>query len=1220
MGFVKSIEICNFKSYKDVHLFGPFDATKILSIIGENGEGKSNFTDAIAFVFGDKSGSLRARHLRDLCFGGIAQDASIPCYVKVVCSLDTGEEVVFERAIVNQGRNCQFSIGGEVMPQKTYSERLYELGIDGGAQNFIVQQGAVDKLGIMNPNQRTEFFEKLSSFVECALAKKDVKRFKAEAKARQQYDRETVTVKILNELIRLMELFDVRQKLNVCETAIEARKRDLEEQKKLFHEALQEERNKHIGLQFDRLLRRIQLNIDNLTRAKTSTEGKLNTMTSECAIREQRKELLEKKVATCREKKNRLGEARKQLKTSEKELKAKTKALEKVDGKFAEDLVMKYDQIQADLAINTVGKQIQELDTENTILDKAVERSTSRIAHLNTQLEEAKAKNEEIVAEMESKRRNVDQLGSNVESMEDEIGAVKKELKGVEAKKDELEALKIMYAEDSSSHDRHQARKGTKDVVKKLRTKFGGSHVYGRVYDLMKPVEQRYARTIDAALGERLNWILVSNDRTASECVAFLDEERMTPEVIVPLSRFKITSHGSLYISDEHQYHPLQGIALCDHAAEAQHLAASEADLKQAVTLDGFLFSKHSVSTFGKALKSSALIAWQGSSEEEGIPKRADWEEKMTKTDHKIAELKKQAEALATALAELKVMRDFESKSAAALASKFDGVQQNVTFFKEKLAEAHASHNLLVVDFAEKKHRIETMRADQAASSANLYTELIAEMGISHISEYESVRAEVDNVKKVVAELTASKQQLQSEIEFLRADLEEDEKSSQEAAENCRTLEAEIQRLKAGIAPEMERSRRITAALPKLEAELRAVKLEKAKESSQAKQEQTERREKMKQELAATVKEVNSLSREKDRLVLKREELLSKAAQEGMKLPLVRAEREEIDPRFDQRRRHTIGSCSSQPSPTEIDFSSLPRIFQKETEPAAREEQINREREKLDASKKRLRKVKVPEMDNTADLVAAEAKLANLEKLVKAIKKEIQEIESKFVTVREQRKRRFEEFFKCVNEHVLKLYRVVTADESAYAQLALEDLNEPFAGGIHYACILPSKAATMFEMMSSGEQTLASLALSLAIHATSKTPLLILDEIDAALDMHNTDRVYSFLRSTVTEGIQIFVISHRYEFLYRAEHALGLYANEDDDVEEGDGVRRSTKALSFDATGFEDNDVRTSFAENRGNQDWSQIQFDRDGSVSARSMGSLSSLSSLSSFNLNVRP
>ncbi|TMS32373.1 hypothetical protein L596_000221 [Steinernema carpocapsae] len=819
MGFLQSIEICNLKSYKDVQLFGPFDATKILSIIGENGEGKSNFTDAIAFVFGDKTGSLRARHLR-MSLRLSFSDKSSFCRIyalEVVCSLDTGEEVVFERAIVNQGRNYQFSIGGEVVPQKTYSERLYELGIDGGAQNFIVQQGAVDKLGIMNPNLRTEFFAKLSRSIEF---KKD----------------------------------------------------------------------------YDALMKQIE--------AK-------------------------------------------------------------------------------------VGEQF-------------------------------------------------------------EVSLVRLGQEGREA--------------------------------------FQGG---GEGSFLRGPNEKFYA---------------------------FFH-----------------------YISE--------GIALCDHAAEAQHLAASEADLKQVVTIDGFLLSNHSVSTFGKALKSSALIAWQGSSEEEIIPERADLEEKMTKTNHKIAELKKQAEALTTALAEFKVMRDFESKSAVALASKVDGVQRSVTFFKEKLAEAHASHSLLVVDCAEKKHRIEAMRADQAVSSANLYSELIAEMEISH--QRIRNRAEVDNVKK---------------------------------------------QLKAEIAPEMERSRQITAALPNLEAELRAVKLEKAKESSQAKHEQAERREKM--------------IREKDRLVLKHEELLSKAAQEGMKLPFVRAELEENADviRFDL-------AAANQVRPKSTSLQNLPKG--NETYSTRRTDQP---KEKLDAFKKRLKKVKVPEMDDTADLEAAEANLASLEKLVKAIKKESQEIESKFVAVREQRKRRFEEFFKCVNEHVLKLYKVVTADESAYAQLALEDVNEPFAGGIHYACILPSKAATMFEMMSSGEQTLASLALSLAIHATSKTPLLILDEFDAALGVHNTDRVYSFLRSTVTEGIQIFVISHRYVFLYRAEHALGLYANNDDDVGEGDGVRRSTKKLSFDATGFEDNDVRTEFAKNRGNQDWSQIQFDRDGYVSARSMGSLSSLSSLSSFNLNVRP
>jgi len=53
LGKIKSIEcieVFNFKSFSDYHYIGPF--LRFTSIIGPNGGGKSNISDAICFVLG----------------------------------------------------------------------------------------------------------------------------------------------------------------------------------------------------------------------------------------------------------------------------------------------------------------------------------------------------------------------------------------------------------------------------------------------------------------------------------------------------------------------------------------------------------------------------------------------------------------------------------------------------------------------------------------------------------------------------------------------------------------------------------------------------------------------------------------------------------------------------------------------------------------------------------------------------------------------------------------------------------------------------------------------------------------------------------------------------------------------------------------------------------------------------------------------------------------
>ncbi|KAJ8301837.1 hypothetical protein KUTeg_020824 [Tegillarca granosa] len=60
-GYLKYIEVDNFKSYRGKQKIGPFN--KFTAIIGPNGSGKSNLMDAISFVLGEKTSNLRCKRL-----------------------------------------------------------------------------------------------------------------------------------------------------------------------------------------------------------------------------------------------------------------------------------------------------------------------------------------------------------------------------------------------------------------------------------------------------------------------------------------------------------------------------------------------------------------------------------------------------------------------------------------------------------------------------------------------------------------------------------------------------------------------------------------------------------------------------------------------------------------------------------------------------------------------------------------------------------------------------------------------------------------------------------------------------------------------------------------------------------------------------------------------------------------------------------------------------
>uniref|UniRef100_S4RBJ1 RecF/RecN/SMC N-terminal domain-containing protein n=1 Tax=Petromyzon marinus TaxID=7757 RepID=S4RBJ1_PETMA len=188
MGFLKLIELENFKSYKGKQIIGPFK--RFAAIIGPNGSGKSNLMDAISFVLGEKTSNLRVKTLKDLIHGApVGKPAANKAYVSMVYAEDNGEEKVFTRYII--GSSSEYRINSKVVQLQEYSSELEKLGILIKARNFLVFQGAVESIAMKNPKERTQLFEEISRSGELATEYERRKRemMKAEEDTQFNYHR-----------------------------------------------------------------------------------------------------------------------------------------------------------------------------------------------------------------------------------------------------------------------------------------------------------------------------------------------------------------------------------------------------------------------------------------------------------------------------------------------------------------------------------------------------------------------------------------------------------------------------------------------------------------------------------------------------------------------------------------------------------------------------------------------------------------------------------------------------------------------------------------------------------------------------------------------------------------------------------------------------------------------------------------------------------------------
>ncbi len=105
--------------------------------------------------------------------------------------------------------------------------------------------------------------------------------------------------------------------------------------------------------------------------------------------------------------------------------------------------------------------------------------------------------------------------------------------------------------------------------------------------------------------------------------------------------------------------------------------------------------------------------------------------------------------------------------------------------------------------------------------------------------------------------------------------------------------------------------------------------------------------------------------------------------------------------------------------------------------------------------------------------------------------------------------------------------------------LELENKKEPFEGGVNI--VVKTGHGKYFDVtsLSGGEQTLVALSLIFAIQELRPYCFYILDEIDAALDKRNSERLAGLLKKYMQKG-QYIVITHNDEIITNATNLYGI--------------------------------------------------------------------------------
>lgn len=162
----------------------------------------------------------------------------------------------------------------------------------------------------------------------------------------------------------------------------------------------------------------------------------------------------------------------------------------------------------------------------------------------------------------------------------------------------------------------------------------------------------------------------------------------------------------------------------------------------------------------------------------------------------------------------------------------------------------------------------------------------------------------------------------------------------------------------------------------------------------------------------------------------------------------------------------------------------------------------------------------------------------------------LREARDAFNTIKVKRFELFNKAFEHIKEQIVAVYKDLTRSEAfpigGHAYLDIEDdTDTPYLSGIKYHAMPPLKRFRDMEHLSGGEKTIAALALLFAIHSYQPSPFFVLDEVDAALDNANVEKIKKYIREHAGPGMQFIVISLKTGLFQDSESLVGVYRDQE---------------------------------------------------------------------------
>ena len=1150
----KEIEICGFKSFADTTRIS-FDGG-ITAIVGPNGCGKSNVSDAIRWVLGEQSSkALRGKSMQDVIFAGTEKRKKLS-YCEVTLVFDNTQkwfnidldEVSLTRKLYRSGES-DYMINKKPCRLKDIRDLLYDSGI--GKDGYsIIGQGRVDEIIQSKPEDRRAIFEEAAGI--------------AKYKARKT-ETESRLVRVRDNLSRATDIItEVERRLGPLKRQSEDAKKYLEYRDQLkqmeidayvyqFDHAAQTKNEINVKLQGYRD------NLNVLTNSLETEQAKYDKSLNEIDQLDKRSaELhnklladninLEKKQGDSRHLKEQIDRLTAQIDALNLDINQKSafvknatalcddekKNLNKLHEE-AQDLSQKHLNLIDDLTKNETEKE----ENQRSLIDNLAKLTdikanlSAYIAKRDTMLENIKNDNEKLSA-LQAEQANlaevvktlsteVERLNSTKQSKDKSLNQISSQIESLAEQAESLSEA-IYAIKTGISNDTNR-----KNILANLQADFEGyqfavkrlmqdsksnstlnNAIKGVVGNIIS-VDPKYSTAIEIALGGSIQNIVTKDENDAKTLINYLKQAHLGRATFLPISAVK---PRSISASDRQYLNTTGCLGVASELVKCEAVYRSVIDslLGSTVVCDNLdnavVLAKRTGYAFRIVTLEGDLLSPQGSMS--GGSKKSNDSSLLSKE----SEIKALEQNIANKTAELR-----------GLEKEYQQVTEKLESLKALNSNESASLQQVNNEFFSKNASLENNKAKLAQIEEDVFTyqsqikvatNIVEELN-SQINSIDKVELDYAQTQAKVGEFNETNKNAYEELKSRRDEYQEALTSSRikiaSTEEKIKSLETNIESYTNDINTAKQSIEKLNSDLmSQMRVYDEAINLNKSKNEN-------EELENLKQEIEdlntkisqfedfkqTLMKELKDLDDKKTVLSGDIAKLNNKIYQEETRLQKVDIDIENMQERIYEEYELTYNDCA-QIAHIDEEFDLKNVLIN-----------INKVKNQINAlgyvninaiEEYKSEGARYEEMSSQVeDLRKAEEDAVNI---IKDLSKEMLD---KFNTEFEQIQANFTKVFK-------ELFG------GGNARLEILPSEDPLTAGIEIIAQPPGKNLSNITLLSGGEKTMTAIAILFAILKLKPMPFCFLDEIEAALDDANIERYAQYLKR-FSDETQFIVITHR---------------------------------------------------------------------------------------------